>query len=114
MDEQLDIKILKLVTGEEIIGQIGEGSREGIRLSQVFMLGIDQQAGRLVFAPFMAYTNEGKNGTVTFKFEHVICVVTPVESLCNDYLHTLEELGMREGKPKIFMPGKKPLLTPVN
>lgn len=114
MDEQLNIKILKLVTGEEIIGQIGSWSRGDIDLKQVFMLGVDHNASRLVFAPFMAYTNEGKNGTVKFKHAHVMCVVTPVESLCNDYLHTLEELGMREGKPKIFMPGKKPILTPVN
>ena len=100
-----DIRVLKLVTGEELIGVVAE-TASGWLVRQPLALGINHQEGKLVFVPYMPYTSAGEEVHI-YRDSLLQEPTFPVESITNDYL---EATGQ---KPKIFMPSKQPILTPV-
>lgn len=106
--EESQVVIVRLSTGEELIGTTidSKTDEDCLFIKMALAVGVNHQEQRLVFVPFMPYTDAADG--LYIRQRHVIAVVIPNESLTNDYL---EATGQ---KPKIFMPGKKPILTPVN
>lgn len=76
-----NIKIVKLVNGDELIGKVDETSKTKYKITKPLLVAF--QENRLVFAPFMQYTTamEGFEIAAT----QVLFVTDPVESLINDY-----------------------------
>lgn len=74
-----DYKLVRLVTGEEIVGEISE-SMQG---DEITIIGghvlISAGEGKIGMMPFMPYTN-AKVG-VTVKTQHVVFIVDPVSDL---------------------------------
>tara|TARA_B100000963_G_C22090897_1_gene436415 strand:- start:111 stop:416 length:306 start_codon:yes stop_codon:yes gene_type:complete len=72
------MKLVRLVSGEEIIGDVVENEDGSYTISNAFNL-LPGGEGKIQFIPFMAYT-EAHNG-VTLKPEHVLFSVNPVAQL---------------------------------
>lgn len=76
----MNVKILKLVNGDELICDLHE-TKTKLKVNKPLLLAF--QENRLVFVPFMQYT------TATEGFElvptNVLFVTDPVDSLINDY-----------------------------
>lgn len=100
-----NVKVFKLITGEEIIGNL-TGVEDGmLYVKKPLAIGINHQEGKLVFVPYMAYTT-GSEEVLIHSTGLIHQPLDPVDSLVSDYL---EATGQ---KPKIFMPGKK-VVSPV-
>jgi hypothetical protein len=97
----MNIQVVKLVNGEEIIADIVE-TENTIELIDPMLIGVDNQ--RLIFIPYMQYT-EACKGFVLEK-SHVILVSPPVESLIDDYHRATN-------KPQILTP-RKSIISSVN
>ena len=76
----MNIKIIKLVNGDEIICDLEE-TKTKLKVNKPLLLAF--QENRLVFVPFMQYTTamEGFELLAT----SVLFVTDPVDSLVNDY-----------------------------
>tara|TARA_Y100001937_G_C7108344_1_gene326204 strand:- start:1275 stop:1580 length:306 start_codon:yes stop_codon:yes gene_type:complete len=72
------MKLVRLVSGEEIIGDVVENEDGSYTISNAFNL-LPGGEGKIQFIPFMAYT-EAHNG-VTLKAEHVLFSVNPIAQL---------------------------------
>jgi hypothetical protein len=95
------IEVVKLVNGEEIIADIVEGE-DTIQLNDPMLIGVDNQ--RLIFIPYMQYTDAHKGFTIEKR--HVILISTPVESLVDDYYRATN-------KTQILTP-RKSIISSVN
>ena len=97
MSDNLDVKIFRLNSGEEIIAEYekGEGSYTLIKPALIIPGG----AGKIVLAPFMPYAEQG-NG-IEFPERSFLFVVEPHESLLEEYNGYF---GRNAGKPKIWQP----------
>lgn len=103
MEEQ--IKVLRLISGEEIIATVSHDDTTTTYLvKKPLSIGIDQQAQRLVFVPFMPYT-DAKDGFEIDK-RHVQFPSIPQESLINDYVNAVG------GGPQIVAPSRQ-LIRPI-
>ncbi len=83
----MDIRILKLITGEEIIGEvIHDGGKFTIKnpVMVAVMRGKDGMPN-VGFAPFPSYGEEIKNRTVDFRLEHVVYSYVPAEDFKTNY-----------------------------
>jgi hypothetical protein len=101
----MDIRILKLVTGEEIMGELVEdgGSitlKNPVRVA--VMPGRDGNAN-VGFAPFPSYTDEIKDAEFDFRLEHVVYSYTPAKEFCNNY-EQIFGLGL-------ILPNEKKIIT---
>lgn len=76
----MNVKILKLVNGDEVICDLEE-TKTKYKLNKPLLLAF--QENRLVFVPFMQYTK----ATEGFEMNPVgvLFVTDPVDSLVNDY-----------------------------
>ena len=72
------MKLVRLTSGEEIVGDVVENEDGTITLSNSFNL-LPGGEGKIQFIPFMAYTEA--HAGVTLKPEHVLFVVNPVAQL---------------------------------
>jgi len=91
---QGEVKVLRLITGEEIIGEVEKIEHEVIYLKYVLGIAMDQQNQRLVFVPFMPYTNAPQELVVPFSslmFEPL----APVDSIANDYNEVIAKIHNR-------------------
>ena len=101
----MDIRILKLVTGEEIIGElIGDGGKITIKnpVLVAVMRGKDGQPN-VGFAPFPTYIEEVKDATIDFRLEHVVYCYVPAADFCKNY-EQIFGLGL-------ILPGDKKIIT---
>lgn len=101
----MEIRILKLVTGEEIIGELmGDGGKITLKnpVQIAVMRGKDGMPN-VGFAPFPAYAEESKNKSIDFRLEHVIYSYTPAEDFCKNY-EQIFGLGL-------VLPGEKKIIT---
>ena len=100
----MNIKIIKLVNGDEIICDLEE-TKTKVKVKKPLLLAF--QENRLVFVPFMQYT------TAMEGFEllpaNVLFVTDPVDSLINDYQMATSQIVT----PPQAAGGKKSLLRAV-
>jgi len=102
---EFDVKICKMITGEEIIGNITKFEDGVLYIKKPLAIGINHQEGKLVFVPYMPYTSAVEE--VLLPSSSLLHEpLAPVESLVNDYLEATEQ------KVKIFVPGKN-IVRPV-
>jgi hypothetical protein len=76
----MSVEVVKLTTGEEIISDL-EVKEDVVEMTDAMLVAVND--GRLVFIPYMQYTSAAK--FVTIDKKHVMFVVTPVDSLIDDY-----------------------------
>lgn len=76
----MSVQVVKLTTGEEIIADIDKRV-DDVLLRNAMLVAV--QDGRLVFIPYMQYTSAAQYLTIDQK--HIMFIVTPVESLIDDY-----------------------------
>ena len=76
----MSVQVVKLTTGEEIIADVSE-KKDAVELTQPMLVAV--QDNRLVFIPYMQYTSAAEFVAVDKK--HIMFVVTPVDSLIDDY-----------------------------
>jgi len=74
------MKLVRLVSGEEIVADVEEGRTSSIILKNGHLL-IPAGEGKIGFMPFAPYT-KAKDG-VEIELRHVIFVVEPLEELAN-------------------------------
>ena len=76
----MNVQVVKLTTGEEIISDLTE-NETSVDMVEPMLVAV--QDNRLVFIPYMQYTSAAKSVTVDKK--HIMFIVTPVDSLVDDY-----------------------------
>ena len=81
----MNVQVVKLTTGEEIIANLTD---KGDELNLVSPMLVAVQDGRLVFIPYMQYTSAAKE--INLEKKHVMFVVTPVDSLIDDFQNATE------------------------
>ena len=83
-----DVRLFRLTTGEDIIGNIKEGDEESntITLEKPYVIIPQQEApGKPVTLGFHAYIPYGKYDEVIFKNENIITSVQPNDELKKTY-----------------------------
>ena len=101
----MDVKIFKLVTGEEIMGEVvGDIGKFTVKnpVLVAVMRGKDG-VPNVGFAPFPTYSEEVKNKTIDFRLEHVVYCYTPAEDFKQNY-DSIFGLGL-------VLPGEKKIIT---
>ncbi len=81
----MNVQVVKLTTGEEIIAEVKDLVHE-VQLTNAMLVAV--QEGRLVFIPYMQYTSAAKE--IVLDKKHVMFIVTPVESLVDDFHNATE------------------------
>lgn len=101
----MNIKIIKLVNGDEIICDLQE-TKTKLKVNKPLLLAF--QENRLVFVPFMQYTTAMEG----FELQpvSVLFVTDPVDSLINDYQMATSQILT---PPQAATTGKKSLLRAV-
>ena len=74
----MNIKIVRIVSGEELIGDWND--KTNTITSRVVMIPIAKD--QLGFQPWIPYAEEE---TMTFKEQHIVVIVTPDKKLQNEY-----------------------------
>ena len=97
------VLILKLITGEEVIGKIGTDPTNGgdnyyVLFSPLVLVPVRKPEGTmLVMSPFTYGGDVTKTG-VKIHSRHVVCSMSPDEGLKNQYLAGLAGLTMQSSK----------------
>lgn len=84
----MNIQILKLITGEEVLGEIeSQSETETVLCNPVGIAIIRGQNGQpnVGFSPFPLHAAEQKNRTIAFQNKHVIYSYVPAEDFVNNY-----------------------------
>ena len=76
----MNVQVVKLTTGEEIISDLTE-NETSVDMVEPMLVAV--QDNRLVFIPYMQYTSAAK--FVTIDKKHIMFIVTPVDSLIDDF-----------------------------
>lgn len=102
----MELKLCKLITGEEVLGEDVSESLDNIRLKNpVLIATIRDKDGNpnVGFAPFPTFSSESRGRMVEFKAQHVIYSYIPAEDFCKNY-----EQIFGAG---IILPGKQQIIT---
>jgi hypothetical protein len=76
----MNVQVVKLITGEEIIADVSR-NKDKLVLTNAMLVAV--QEGRLVFIPYMQYTDASKEFELSES--HVMFATIPVDSLIDDY-----------------------------
>lgn len=101
----MELRILKLVTGEEVLGELVEDGGK-ITIKNPVMIAVMRGKDGMPnvgFAPFPTYTDEKKDSTIDFRLEHVVYSYVPAKDFCNNY-EQIFGLGL-------ILPGEKKIIT---
>jgi len=80
-----DVKILRLVTGEDVIAKVGTND-QGTSLNKAFVIIPTQsQPGKPVQLMMTLYAPYAKSDTVTIKDDKIISMVEPKEEILKSY-----------------------------
>ena len=81
-----DVKIIRLITGEDVISKTKEDSGEGIELHKPFVIIPTQAApGKPVQLMRTPYSPYSKEPTVTIKKDKVVSIVEPKDDILKSY-----------------------------
>ena len=78
----MKIKLLRLVSGEELIAEVVNSSEDSYTLKDAIVM-IQAGEGRIGFLPFVPYT-EAKDG-ISIRKQDVMFVVDPIEDLIDQF-----------------------------
>lgn len=85
----MDVKVLKLITGEEILGEIeSESETEYVVISPVgisIVRNRDNQPS-VGFSPFPLHSDQKKGDTVCLAKKHVVYCYVPAEDFISNYI----------------------------
>lgn len=95
------MKLVRLVSGEEIVGEVEETRASSIILKNGHLL-IPAGEGKIGFMPFAPYT-KAKEG-VEINLQHVIFIVDPVEELA-------AQVSAMANPSKIITPPKQGIIV---
>ena len=80
-----DVKILRLITGEDVIAKVSEND-QGVSLNKPFVIIPTQsQPGKPVQLMMTLYSPYGKSDSVTIKSDKIISMVEPKEEILKSY-----------------------------
>jgi hypothetical protein len=81
-----DVKIIRLITGEDVISKTKEDSGEGIELHKPFVIIPTQQApGKPVQLMMTHYSPYSKSDTIKIKRDKVVSIVEPKDEILKSY-----------------------------
>ena len=81
-----DVKIIRLITGEDVISKTKEASGEGIELHKPFVIIPTQQApGKPVQLMMTHYSPYSKSDTIKIKRDKVVSIVEPKDEILKSY-----------------------------
>jgi len=80
-----DVKILRLVTGEDVIAKVGEND-QGVSLNKAFVI-IPQQTGpgKPIQLMMSLYNAFGKNDTITLDKDKIVFMTDPKDDILKSY-----------------------------
>ncbi len=78
----MKIKLLRLVSGEEVIAEIANSTEDSYLIKDAIVM-IPAGEGRIGFMPFMPYT-EAKNG-LTIRKQDVMFSVDPIDDMIDQF-----------------------------
>ena len=84
----MDIKILKLITGEEVLGEIeSQSETEVVIINPVGVAVVRGKDGQpnVGFAPFPLHAEQKTDATVCFSKKNVVYSYVPAEDFINNY-----------------------------
>jgi hypothetical protein len=99
----VDVKVFKTIIGEEIIAEVKKFEGGVYSLDTPLGIAIDQREGKLVFVPYMPYT-EAAERLDLYETSLLFAPIQPIDSIYNDYI---------EATRKLITPGRGKILTPV-
>ena len=81
-----DVKIIRLITGEDVISKTKEDIGEGIELHKPFVIIPTQQApGKPVQLMMTHYSPYSKSDTIKIKRDKVVSIVEPKDEILKSY-----------------------------
>lgn len=99
----MEIKILRLSTGEDVIGQIQNQSGEITEIKKAFVIIPTQSAPgkpvQLMLTPYLPYATED---VIKIKREHIIAEVSPKTDIKNSYNYHLGTGIIQPRKPELI------------
>ena len=102
----MDVKVFKMLTGEEVIGELTKFEGEMLFIKHPLGLAINHEEGRLVFVPYMPYTSAPEEIVVPVT-SLLIEPLVPIESIAEDYKNTIQKIFQ-----KVFIP-ERSIIRPV-
>ena len=92
-----EVKILRLVTGEDVIAKVGEND-QGVSLNKPFVI-IPQQAGpgKPIQLMMSLYNAFGKDETVTLSKDKIVFMTNPKEEILKSYEQNTSKIITRPG-----------------
>lgn len=94
MNPELDyVTIIKLTTGEELVGLLSGHDEDTIRLDHPFIIRYDEELGSVQLLPFCLWSEDV---TFTFNNNFIIYVVSCSERIAIKYLDFIEDLHQKE------------------
>ena len=80
-----DVKILRLVTGEDVIAKVGEND-QGVSLNKPFVIIPQQSApGKPIQLMMSLYNAFGKDETITLSKEKIVFMTDPKDDILKSY-----------------------------
>ena len=102
----MNILLCRLVTGEDVLGEIITCNERMIALKNPVMVALMRDKNgepNIGFSQFPRYASETKNRTIDFMHQHVVYYYTPAEDFCKNY-EQMFGLGL-------ILPGEKKIIT---
>ena len=103
-----DVKILRLVTGEDVIAKVGEND-QGVSLNKPFVIIPQQSApGQPIQLMMSLYNAFGKDETVTLSKEKIVFMTDPKDDILKSYEANTSRII--QAKPGLITETKVPKL----
>jgi hypothetical protein len=102
----MNIQILKLISNEEVLGEVeSESETEIVVCNPVGVAIVRGQNGQpsVGFAPFPSHAAEEKNRTIAFQKKHVLYSYVPAQDFVNNYNQIFGS--------GIVLPGQQQIIT---
>jgi len=102
----MNVKIIKLVTGEEIIGEVLNDGGKLITIKNPVLIAVmrgKDGVPNVGFAPFPTYSDDKKDKVFDFRLEHVLYSYVPADDFKQNY-DSIFGLGL-------VLPGEKKIIT---
>lgn len=102
-----NVKILKLLTGEELLAEIMPSANDVCRLKNpvrivVMPNKIDPKTPNVGFAPWAEFSEDRE---YTIDIRHVVCIINPIKEFINQYNSMFGGIILNPNGPGLILPG---------